>query len=150
MLNNIKWAIILVILPFMSCKNSSSKADNTASVDKTAVLKEALTIQDDAIHIGIEVDSLLAAKFAQGAVAQNIDSLRAILKEVDAWKYNMVKIPGLAHDHDHDGHDHSGHDHTHDHDHGGTDAAAHLTPEEIKKVQEEWKAAIEAIHEKLK
>ena len=145
MINNIKWAIIILILPFISCKNSSSNAD-TASDDKTAVLKEALTIQDDAIHIGIEVDSLLAAKFAQGAVVQNIDSLRAILKEVDAWKYNMVKIPGMAHDHS--GHDHSGHDHAHDH--GGTDAAAHLTPEEIKKVQEEWKAAIEAIHEKLK
>ena len=148
MINYIKWAIIILILPFISCKNSSSNADNAASDDKTAVLKEALTIQDDAIHIGIEVDSLLAAKFAQGAVAQNIDSLRAILKEVDAWKYNMVKIPGMTHDHDHSGHDHSGHDHAHDH--GGTDAAAHLTPAEIKKVQEEWKAAIEAIHEKLK
>ena len=152
MINNIKWAIILLILPFISCKNSSSNAD-TASDDKTAVLKEALTIQDDAIHIGIEVDSLLAAKFAQGAVAQNIDSLRAILKEVDAWKFNMVKIPGMAHDHDHSGHDHSGHDHSghdHSHDHGGSDAAAHLTPQEIKKVQEEWKAAFEAIHKKLK
>lgn len=148
MINNIKWAIIILALPFISCKNSSSNVDAAASDDKTAVLKEALTIQDDAIHIGIEVDSLLAAKFAQGAVAQNIDSLRAILKEVDAWKYNMVKIPGMAHDHDHSGHDHSGHDHAHDH--GGTDAAAHLTAEEIKKVQEEWKAAIEAIHEKLK
>jgi hypothetical protein len=148
MINNIKWAIIILVLPFISCKNSSSNADAAASEDKTAVLKEALTIQDDAIHIGIEVDSLLAAKFAQGAVAQNIDSLRAVLKEVDAWKFNMVKIPGMAHDHDHSGHDHSGHDHAHDH--GGTDAAAHLTPAEIKKVQEEWKSAIEAIHEKLK
>ncbi len=148
MINNIKWAIIILVLPFISCKNSSSNPDAAASEDKTAVLKEALTIQDDAIHIGIEVDSLLAAKFAQGAVAQNIDSLRAVLKEVDAWKFNMVKIPGMAHDHDHSGHDHSGHDHAHDH--GGTDAAAHLTPAEIKKVQEEWKSAIEAIHEKLK
>ena len=148
MINNIKWAIIILVLPFISCKNSSANAEASASDDKTSVLKEALTIQDDAIHIGIEVDSLLAAKFAQGAVVQNIDSLRAILKEVDAWKYNMVKIPGMAHDHDHSGHDHSGHDHAHDD--GGTDAAAHLTPEEIKKVQEEWKVAIEAIHEKLK
>lgn len=146
MINNIKWAIIILILPFISCKNSSSNADNTASDDKTAVLKEALTIQDDAIHIGIEVDSLLAAKFAQGALAQNIDSLRMILKEVDDWKYNMVKIPGM--EHDHSGHDHAGHDH--DHDHEGSDAAVNLTPAEIKKVQEEWKAAIEAIHEKLK
>jgi len=146
MINNIKWAIIILILPFISCKNSSSNAENAASDDKTAVLKEALTIQDDAIHIGIEVDSLLAAKFAQGAVAQNIDSLRMILKEVDDWKYNMVKIPGM--EHDHSGHDHAGHDH--DHDHEGSDAAANLTPAEIKKVQEEWKAAIEAIHEKLR
>ena len=135
-------------MPFVSCKNSTTTAGNTPSDDKTAILKEALTIQDDAIHIGMAVDSLLAAKFAQGAVVQNIDSLRAILKDVDAWKYNMVKIPGMAHDHDHAGHDHAGHDHSHDH--GGTDAAAHLTPQEIKKVQEEWKAAIEAIHAKLK
>jgi len=148
MINNLKWAVIILMLPFISCKNSTSGTDSSSSADKTSVLKEALTIQDDAIHIGMEVDSLLAAKFAQGAVVQNIDSLRAILKEVDDWKYNMVKIPGVEHDHDHAGHDHAGHDH--DHDHGGTDAAANLTPEEIKKVQEEWKAAIEAILEKLK
>jgi ABC-type Zn2+ transport system substrate-binding protein/surface adhesin len=148
MINNLKWAVIILILPFISCKNSTSSSDSSSSADKTAVLKEALTIQDDAIHIGMEVDSLLAAKFAQGAVVQNIDSLRIILKEVDDWKYNMVKIPGMEHDHDHAGHDHAGHDHSHDHE--GTDAAANLTPEEIKKVQEEWKAAIEAIYDKLK
>lgn len=140
MINNIKWIIMVLLLPFFSCKN------NTPSADSSNVLKEALTIQDDAIHIGIEVDSLLAEKFAQGAVVQNIDSLRAILKQVDAWKYNMVKIPGM--EHDHEGHDHAGHDHAHDHE--GSDAASHLTPEEIKKVQEEWKAAIQAIHDKLK
>ena len=140
MISNIRWAMIVFFLPFLACKN------NVQTTESKSVLKEALTIQDDAIHIGIEVDTLLAAKFAQGAVLQNIDSLRAILKEVDEWKYNMVKIPGL--EHDHSGHDHVGHDHGHDH--GGSDAAAHLTSEEIKKVQEEWKAAIQAIHDKLK
>jgi len=140
MVSNIKWACIVLILPFMSCKNTVQPTDSTS------ILKEALTIQDDAIHIGIEVDSLLGAKFAQGAVVQNIDSLRAILKEVDMWKYNMVKIPGM--NHDHSGHDHTGHDHAHDHE--GSDAASHLTSEEIKKVQEEWKAAIQVIHNKLK
>lgn len=146
MIHHIKWAVFILMLPFMSCKNNTSTTDSSSSADKTAVLKEALTIQDDAIHIGMEVDSLLAAKFAQGAVVQNIDSLRMILKEVDDWKFNMVKIPGM--EHDHSGHDHAGHDH--DHDHEGTDAAANLTPEEIKKVQEEWKAAIVAIRDRLK
>ena len=83
--------------------------------------------------------------FVPGLSAQNIDSLRILKSAVNDWRNNMVEIPGIEHDHDHHGHDHD-----HSHDHSGSEGAAHLSPQDIKKVQTEWKAAIDSIRNSIK
>jgi len=136
-----KFLIIIVISAcLLNCKN---KTEEQAKVDP--ILQEALTIQDEAIHTGMELDSILDARMGEGKYAQNIDSLRLLKSAVNDWRYNMVEIPGVEHDHNHHGHDHD-----HSHDHSTSEAATHLSPQDIKKVQMEWKAAIEAIKENIK
>jgi hypothetical protein len=131
-------SIILMSVLLVNCKN---KTEEQTKVDP--ILQEALSIQDEAIHIGMELDSILDAKMAEGSFAQNIDSLRILKSAVNDWRNNMVEIPGVEHDH-------HGHDHDHSHDHSGIEAAAHLSPEDIKKVQLEWKAAIDVIRSSIK
>lgn len=133
-------SVILMSAFLISCKN---KTEEQTKVDP--ILQEALSIQDEAIHIGMELDSILDAKMAEGSFAQNIDSLRILKSAVNDWRNNMVEIPGIEHDHDHHGHDHD-----HSHDHSGSEAAAHLSPQDIKKVQTEWKAAIDSIRNSIK
>ena len=133
-------SVILMSAFLISCK---SKTEEQTKVDP--ILQEALSIQDEAIHIGMELDSILDAKMAEGSFAQNIDSLRILKSAVNDWRNNMVEIPGIEHDHDHHGHDHD-----HSHDHSGSEAAAHLSPQDIKKVQTEWKAAIDSIRNSIK
>jgi ABC-type Zn2+ transport system substrate-binding protein/surface adhesin len=131
-------SIILMSVLLINCKN---KTEEQTKVDP--ILQEALSIQDEAIHIGMELDSILDAKMAEGSFAQNIDSLRILKSAVNDWRNNMVEIPGVEHDH-------HGHDHDHSHDHSGIEASAHLSPEDIKKVQLEWKAAIDVIRSSIK
>ena len=133
-------SVILMSAFLIHCK---SKTEEQTKVDP--ILQEALSIQDEAIHIGMELDSILDAKMAEGSFAQNIDSLRILKSAVNDWRNNMVEIPGIEHDHDHHGHDHD-----HSHDHSGSEAAAHLSPQDIKKVQTEWKAAIDSIRNIIK
>ncbi len=133
-------SVILMSAFLISCK---SKTEEQTKVDP--ILQEALSIQDEAIHIGMELDSILDAKMAEGSFAQNIDSLRILKSAVNDWRNNMVEIPGIEHDHDHHGHDHD-----HSHDHSGSEGAAHLSPQDIKKVQTEWKAAIDSIRNSIK
>lgn len=135
------YKLLSVILMSAFLINCKSKTEEQTKVDP--ILQEALSIQDEAIHIGIELDSILDAKMAEGSFAQNIDSLRILKSAVNDWRNNMVEIPGIEHDHDHHGHDHS-------HDHSGSEAAAHLSPQDIMKVQTEWKAAIDSIRNSIK
>jgi ABC-type Zn2+ transport system substrate-binding protein/surface adhesin len=134
---------------FVACKEHKHTAEDPT-------LREALNIQDEAIHIGIAVDSIITMKMGEGAAAQNIPQLQSIKKQVEAWKHNMVIIPGLKHDHDHSdhaSHDHAGHDHAghdHGHDHSKEDVAATLSAADQLKVQTEWKAAIVALRDSLK
>jgi len=129
-----------ILMLVISCKQSA---------DINPLLNEALTIQDEAIHIGISVDSVLTARMAEGQYAQDIEKLQNWKTYVQTWKANMVVVPGVVHDHNH--HDHAGHDHAgHDHGDAKSEEVTHLTPEEVKKVQEEWKAAIVAIRDSLK
>lgn len=137
------YKLLSVILMSAFLINCKSKTEEQTKVDP--ILQEALSIQDEAIHIGIELDSILDAKMAEGSFAQNIDSLRILKSAVNDWRNNMVEIPGIEHDHDHHGHDHD-----HSHDHSGSEAAAHLSPQDIKKVQTEWKAAIDSIRNSIK
>jgi ABC-type Zn2+ transport system substrate-binding protein/surface adhesin len=142
--------LIIVLTLLSACKEHNHDVD--------PLLKEALNIQDEAIHLGMDVDTILLAKLAQGAAGQDIAKIQRLKAAYESWKVSMVTIPGLKHDHDHgdaghEGHDHSGHNHEghdHSHDHGKEEVATHLTPAEHKKVQEEWKAAIVAIRDSLK
>lgn len=140
-LKNIFLLIIVLMFTILSCKEN--KID--------PLLLEADEIQHEAINIGIKADSILDARMAEGANKWNIDSLRMIKSSISKWRNEMIVIPGIGHshdNHDHGDHGHEGHSHG-DHDHGESNVAAQLSPIEIKKVQEEWKAAIILIYDTL-
>lgn len=109
-------------------------------------LKQALQIQDEAIHLGMAVDSLIIHRLKGGDAPQDIEKLRRLKKQYDMWQANMILIPHVEHAHDH--HHHDGHSH-HDHDHSKEDIATQLTPDEQIKVQMEWKQAITQLRDSL-
>jgi hypothetical protein len=117
-----------LILVFHSCKHSH---------DLDPVLKEAQIIQDDAIHLGIRVDSIIDSKLLIAKDSTSIQLLHQIKSEIATWRSNMVDIPGSKHKCNHD---HGEHVHL-----KGSDAS-HLTPAENKKVQKEWKAVIDSLN----
>jgi hypothetical protein len=137
--------IYTICAVFIACKEHKHDAENP-------IMRQALNIQDEAIHIGMEVDSLILSRMAQGGAGTEIAKLQSFKKQIEIWKHNMVIVPGLAHDHDHAGHnhgdEHAGHDHGHDH--SKEDVAAQITPEDQLKVQQEWKSAIVAIKDSLR
>ena len=106
------------------------------------VLLEAFDIQHEAIHIGDEVESMIKEGMANDTTAAGKEKYSILMEAYTDWKNNMVEVPGVEHDH-------SGHDHDHSHSHSASPAAAHLTPEEVKQVQTEWKNAITAIKESI-
>ncbi len=128
--------LCLLLLLMASCKQTSQVSP---------LLHEALHIQDSAIHIGMEVEDILAEQLSNDTSAIRGDSLSKIKIEFEDWKKSMIAIPGMEHDHDHEGHDHGHHHHHH---YVGQDGA-HLTPEELKNVQESWKVAIQNIKSRL-
>jgi len=118
------------------------------------VLKEALTIQDEAIHLGMafskELDSLMISDTSKA----NLTKLGNFKIQFKHWEKEMIPIPGMKHDHDHghdsahhegDGHDHHDHEgHNHGHVHANPEEiSAQLTPEENKEMQMDWKLRIE-------
>lgn len=123
--------LFTMVCTIIQCKSK-------ATVDP--VLLEASEIQHDAIHIGDELESMLKDAMAKDTSADGKDKYNVLLTALKDWQNNMVEIPGIEHDHDH------GH-HNHDHSHKASDAAAHLTPEEMKQVQIEWKNAVIALKE---
>lgn len=130
---------------------------------KNNTLQEALQIQDEAIHIGMELNSLISEMMIADTAKLNLQSLGQILIKVKNWEREMIPVPGMKHDHDHGNLSdslsaHHSHDHAHDHDHNGhvhadgNEIAATLTPAENKEVQISWKneiLAIKAEFEKL-
>jgi hypothetical protein len=126
----------LITMAFVSCNQKSQESP---------LLQEALAIQDSAIHTGMDVEDIIAEKLEKDTSAALRDSLSKIQMEVQDWKKSMIIIPGMEHDHSHEGHDHEHHHHHHE---GGQDGS-HLSPEDLKKAQESWKAAIENIKSRL-
>lgn len=124
-------ALLICIFLLTDCKDK-------AQTDP--VLQEAFDIQHDAIHIGEEVESMIKEAMAGDTTAEGKEKYEILMEAFNDWKKNMVEVPGVPHDH-------SGHNH--DHSHGGSQAPTHLSPEEIKQVQTEWKNAILAIKESL-
>lgn len=124
---------LLLLITAIHCKNK-------AATDP--VLLEASEIQHEAIHIGEELEMALTQALASDTTAEGQDKYNTLMEALKDWKKNMIGIPGIEHDHDHD------HGH-HDHSHSSSDAASHLTPEEMKSVQIEWKNAVLALKEAL-
>src|SRR5690606_7779979 len=100
---------LVFVLILCQCKSGSN-----------TVLKEALTIQDEAIHLGMafskELDSLMISDTSKA----NLTKLGNFKIQFKHWEKEMMPIPGMKHDHDH-GHDsahHEGDGHDH-HDHEG-------------------------------
>jgi ABC-type Zn2+ transport system substrate-binding protein/surface adhesin len=129
-------------------------------------LAEALAIQDEAIHMGMDLNKEIGEMMSSDPTVENLSALGKIKTDLMMWKKQMIPVPGMKHDHDHEGHDHKdktkdttaakGNDHSsHDHeghDHEGHDHEVHgrllssneeiaatLTPEEIKLIQTDWK-----------
>jgi hypothetical protein len=114
------------------------------------ILMEALVIQDEAIHIGMEIDSIIADKMSRDTSDQNKILFDQWKESIQMWKDNMIPVPGVELAHDHSAEGHEGHDHGHDHSHGNETTVSHLTPSEIKQVQIEWKDAIVKIRGMVK
>lgn len=131
----------VLLLALVSCRQQPA-------VDP--LLTEALQIQDEAIHTGMSVDSLISARIGADTAAVTIKEMNKWAERVALWRESMVSIPGVEpiHQHDHDHGDH--HDHDHAHEHQGASVAEGLTPAEIKQVQLGWKAEIEAIRDSVK
>lgn len=136
------------------------------------ILQEALKINDEAIHLGMEINKTINEMIISDTTKQSHDALGQLLIRLKNWENEMISVPGAKLNHDH-GHDHStdsihkdtgnvasqehGHDHDHNH-HGhvhatGAEIGAQLTPAENKEAQIEWKnrlLEIQADLEKLK
>lgn len=126
------FASAITILTFTSC-NHNHNLD--------PVLAEAQLIQDKAIHMGISVDSVINAKLLMAKDSSVMQYLIRLKSDVEVWRTSMVAVPGAKHKCNHD---HGEHVHIE-----GSDAS-HLSPAENKKVQEEWKAAIDTIALRVK
>lgn len=129
-----------------------------------AVLKEAFTIQDEAIHMGMafskELDSLMISDTSKA----NLTKLGGFKIRFKQWEKEMIPVPGIVADHNHDhghshdtthqagdGHDHQDHaGHNHGHVHANPEEiSAQLTPAENKEMQIEWKLRIEEMAKEL-
>lgn len=130
-------------------------------------LQEALKIQDEAIHMGMDINSTINEMIISDTTKQSHNALGQLLVRLKKWEKEMIPVPGVQHDHDH-GHNNSadttgkdttgvakdkGHDHDQDH-HGhvhatGDEIAAQLTPEENKQAQIEWKNRLMEIKTEL-
>lgn len=124
-------------------------------------LQEALKIQDEAIHLGMDINQTINDLIISDTTKQSHNVLGQLLVRLKNWEKEMIPVPGVTLDHDH-GHEHGqetssdtirkdsgavaeeeAHDHDHDH-HGhvhatGAEIAAQLTPAENKEAQIEWK-----------
>jgi hypothetical protein len=105
------------------------------------VLVEAQAIQDEALHLGISVDSIVNAKLLIAKDTSAYEFLNQLKSEVAIWRVSMVAVPGSKHKCNHD---HGEHVHIE-----GSDAS-HLSPAENKKVQEEWKAVIDTMNQRVR
>ncbi len=124
------FAGVTLMLTFTSCNHNLDP-----------ILAEAQTVQDEAIDLGIRVDSIIYEKLIITKDTSTIQLLNKVKSEITIWRSSMVAVPGSKHKCNHD---HGEHIHIE-----GSDAS-HLTPAENKKVQEEWKEAIEIINEQVK
>jgi ABC-type nickel/cobalt efflux system permease component RcnA len=119
--------------------------------EQNPVLIEAMQIQDEAIHTGLSVDSLIQVRIGADTSAASIKEWGRWAERVAVWRKSMVAVPGVAPLHDHHDHDHGhAHGHDHSHDHAPAASAEGLSPEEIKQVQLSWKAEIDAIRDSLR
>lgn len=134
-------------------------------------LGEALVIQDEAIHMGMDIEKEIGEMMSSDPTPENLSVLGKLTIDIMQWKKQMIPVPGMQHDHDHDGLDpkknkkdtsasreenHEGHDHEgHDHENHGhlkstnAEIAATLTPEEIKLIQTDWKKELLKIKAEL-
>ncbi|MFZ1704814.1 MAG: hypothetical protein WAT79_10750 [Saprospiraceae bacterium] len=123
---------------FSACKNGTD-----------AKLLDALAIQDEAIHIGLDLDKMIKEMMVADPSVENLSKLGSIRVKIEQWRIQMVPVPGVKHKHDHgesDDHDHEAHvDHEHHHKSISEEIASHLSPFEIKEIQVEWKKEIDQL-----
>lgn len=145
-------AVLATAVWLGACGGKSAKDD--------PILQEAAKIHEEAHEIqeGIEptvaqfdsLKTLLTNKkttLADSLAAQAdeaVASLDKIKADLESWEENLVVVPGMEHDHEHEGHNHEGHDHKHDH-----KPAPDVTPEQMLDIQKEIKKNIEAIKTEL-
>lgn len=105
------------------------------------LLIEAVQIQEDALKIARRYDSLIDEKWNETTDSIIRHELMTIQTKIKEWKKQRIEIPGIPQDHSL--HDHSKHNHNHPEDLG-------LKPDEMVKVQEEWRNIIKEIGSKIK
>lgn len=124
---------VAISIVFSACK--TEKTDQQ-------IIDEAVKYQSEALVIGASVDTMLEARFMQGAILQDIDKLRKFRKAADMWRQKMVLVPGATDHEDHAGHEH--HEHT-----DGADSGKYSALDMLK-LQQEWKSEIEAIRDSIR
>lgn len=124
---------VAIAIVFSACK--TEKTDQQ-------IIDEAVKYQSEALVIGASVDTMLEARFMQGAILQDIDKLRKFRKAADMWRQKMVLVPGASDHEDHAGHEH--HEHT-----DGADSGKYSALDMLK-LQQEWKSEIEAIRDSIR
>jgi hypothetical protein len=141
-------AVVSVLIFVLSCNQ------------KNSVLQEALTIQDEAIHIGMDLEKELDSLMISDTSTTNLMTTGNIKGRIKMWRKVMVPVPGMKHDHDHshegegkkegspEGKEHDDHHHGHVHANPEEMAAA-LKPEEIRDIQIDWKKEIEKLKAEL-
>jgi hypothetical protein len=126
------FASVIAFFVFTSC-NHNHNLD--------PILAEAQAIQDEALHLGIGVDSIINAKLLIAKDSSDYEFLNQLKSEVAVWRLSLVAVPGSKHKCNHD---HGEHVHI-----VGSDAS-HLSPADNKKVQEEWKTVIDNINQRVR
>lgn len=127
---------------------------------KKSVLQEALTIQDEAIHIAMDLEKQLDSLMISDTSRANLMTTGNIKGRIKMWEKVMIPVPGMKHDHDHshegegkkegspEGKEHDDHNHGHVHANPEEISAA-LKPEEIRDIQIDWKKEIEKLKAEL-
>ncbi|MBK8621259.1 MAG: hypothetical protein IPN79_05725 [Saprospiraceae bacterium] len=147
MFNIRSFSALLVVIFAFSCNQGPDPA-----------LKEALTIQDEAIHIGLDLEKQLDSLMISDTSTTNLMTTGNIKGRIKMWRKVMIPVPGMKHDHVHEGEEKKEgspatkeqDDHHHGHVHANPEEiSAALKPEEIRDIQIDWKKEIEKLKAEL-
>lgn len=94
---------------------------------------QSVVIHNSMIRKGNEMEHAIREMLVDSLLLNNRDSLQAILSDLQAWKTQLVEVPG------NESHDHASHDHE----------TINITPEQMLLVQQSLDNALGSIAQRL-